>query len=71
VAERCFRFKPRTGEAARELGGDGGRVGGRGKARSPIIYTDDEDNQGLEEMYATSRFLRSCCLVHFLEGADG
>jgi len=71
VEERCFRFKPGAGEAAREVGGDGGKVGGRGEARSPIICNDDEDNQGLEEIYSTSRFLRSCCLVHFLEGGDG
>lgn len=41
----CFRFKPGTGEAAREVGGDGGKVGGRGEARSPIIYICNEDNQ--------------------------
>jgi hypothetical protein len=53
------------------VGGDGGKVGGRGEARSPIIYNDDEDNQGCSEnMNSTSRFLRSCCLVHFLERAD-
>lgn len=39
-----FRFEPATGEAAREVGGDGGKVGGRGEARSPIICNGDEDN---------------------------
>ena len=44
-AEDSFRFEPAAGEAAREVGGDGGKVGGRVEAKSPIIYNGDEDKQ--------------------------
>lgn len=33
-----FRLRPGAGEAARETGGDGGKVGGRGGGKSVSIY---------------------------------
>lgn len=69
-SETCsdFRLEEGAGEDAREAGGDGGKVAGRGSGRLWSIYDESELAQGQRGgNQLTWRLLRSDSWVHLLD----